>query len=431
MGMVTPTDTRRTIMRIMSRKTFANELLRKSFLSLFLRGLGFIVYYLFWWYCINNRGYDEWGNFIFLYTVLQVQLLLANFSSDNYLVSIVSSSDNFDNERAKIYSFVLVNSLIVSIVLVILDFTFSYIGGLWLIMIIASLAINHIKVLAGSFRAQRRIAFYSIMESLGRFFPALILIVLADQVFQIQVQLIQALAVGLILVFLLTIPQAPAITRIISNVRNWFNVIKKSIDFMVLNAANQLFLLITILVGQYFLSAEGLGVFDSLNKILGIGVLSIFAVNSIGGPRYANFKKTNDFERLRTDLKTLNNLNAIITIPVLLLIVFFYVDVLAFLNLENTTGNRLVLFALAAAQIVNGLTGSTGQALQMIGYERSLARYYSATLVVYFLILLWLTSSLGFVGLVMAYSIATVLKNMISVFLIWSKVKLIGIAFVR
>lgn len=167
-----------------------------------------------------------------------------------------------------------------------------------------------------------------------------------------------------------------------------------------------------VLLG-FFLEAADVGVYSVVLTTGAFLPVVLSSVNSIFGPVIAELHAVGNTELLQRLFRTLAKWTAVLTWPLLAIVVVFSPELMAIFGASFERG-WVALVIVAAGQFINVAVGSVGMMLLMSGRQRVVLRtqvFVAVTTVVLYLVLIPL---LGIAGAALGYAAGLVLGNVVN-----------------
>jgi len=191
-------------------------------------------------------------------------------------------------------------------------------------------------------------------------------------------------------------------------------------EFFVMDLANLVQTVISVLIAGLMLSSEELGLFKSSQQMAMLISFVLIVINAILPPRFAKLNHTGEYEELERLARKGASLGVLVASPLIIMCLFFPHSVLTLIGDEFSEAAPL-LQLLALAQMVNLATGSVGFILAMTGHERIMKNIAWLSSVVGVLLLLVLIPPFGAMGAAVGVAVILVMQNLIAVFFVWQR----------
>ena len=208
------------------------------------------------------------------------------------------------------------------------------------------------------------------------------------------------------------------------------NIIKYS--FQVLISSSMLLLIqwIDIIILGYFETSSIVGVYSVIMKISLFSSVILFSINSIVASEFSRLYSLDKMVDLRVLIKKSSKIIFFITIPILILIVYFSEFILGYFGAEFIMANK-TLHILIAGQFINILCGSVGYILMMTEKQNIFKNIMIFSTCVNILLNIVLIPKYSINGAAIASSVSLILWNIISFSYIYRKYNISTIWFIR
>ena len=123
-----------------------------------------------------------------------------------------------------------------------------------------------------------------------------------------------------------------------------------------------------IILGMFKTEGE-VGIYNVALKVATLTSITLFAINSIAAPKFAEFYGKKDMKGLREVVLQTTKLIFWTSFPILLVFFFFPSFILGIFGREFEAG-AVALMILAFGQFINAISGSVGYILQMSGKHK-------------------------------------------------------------
>jgi O-antigen/teichoic acid export membrane protein len=363
-----------------------NELLRGSAVAFALRMFGMGAAYLFTLLITRNFGAKAMGIFALCFTVLQISSVVGRLGLDTALLRFVAehSSQNRKDLVKEVYTkamkMVVPFGLFLSVLLFFLSpyiakyvFHKEYLSPYFRIVSVAVLPMVLVFVNSESLRGLKRIKDYIFLQNVAiNLFAAVILAVALFFLRNIYVPLI-AYTGSLFLVALISVAmwhKHSGLNMVAhkSNIK-LRDILNVSLPMML---ASSLFFIMhwtdTIMLGMFRTEGE-VGVYNVAMKIAMLTSVTLFAINSIAAPKFAEFHGRGDMKGLGRVAQQSTKLIFWSSFPILLVIFLVPSFILGIFGEEFRFGVYALLI-LAFGQFINSISGSVGYILQMTGKQK-------------------------------------------------------------
>ncbi len=377
----------RQFTRLTGRDLHLRELLQGG-ASAFLLKIGSVgVMYLFYYLVAWFYGPAGSGLFGFCFTVLNLLMIAGLFGLDTYLVrylATMQAEQNWPGIRGLYWqalAFTAALSLGLGLLLFgmvtwlspVLSFIGSYHQGLQLTAV-ALVPAAVLRLNAEALRGLKAVTLYSLLQNISIIGIALIVLFGIHRLSDQPINILYALLAGEVLVMLwsfylvhqrigltgqLGASQSAPLSEVLAAARPY---LLTSATFFLMNWTDKLML--------GLLSSQGaLGVYDVALKIANLGIIVIFAINTIGAPKFAEFYSQKDLRKLETFTHQTTFLIVTLTLPILIGIYAFPSWVLSIFGQAYTTGQASLLILVIGA-FVNAASGSVIIILNMTGKQK-------------------------------------------------------------
>lgn len=152
----------------------------------------------------------------------------------------------------------------------------------------------------------------------------------------------------------------------------------------------------------------------------------LIAVNTISAPKFAELYEINDMKSLNATARNSTKLMTIISAPILLFFIFFSHWIMKLFGSDFSEGS-ILLIILSIGQFINVATGSVGYLLIMTGHEHLYRKNVAVTAVLSIGLNIILIPIWGALGAAIATAICISITNLISVYLVYSKLNILTI----
>lgn len=187
----------------------------------------------------------------------------------------------------------------------------------------------------------------------------------------------------------------------------------------------------TVILGIWS-TIEDVGIYGAASRIVVLLSFLCLAVTSIASPKFSALYQKGDMQALNTLARSSSKLLFLAASPVLAILFFVPDKVMAIFGPEFVSG-AMVIFILAAGQLVNIITGPAGNLLMMCGHERLVKNTLVISAFLCVFISLLLIPEMGVIGAAIANAVTVAIENLILATLVWRKLRIvtIPIPFVR
>jgi len=374
------------------------ELIRGSTFAFVLRVGGLFFSYLFTFLVTRDFGADVWGLFTLSITILQLTAIIGRLGMDTAMLRLVAEySAIFKlNLVKKFYIRALIIVILVSLLLsIILFFLSQYIS---LKIFHKSYFLNYLKLISVSIiffvclfinreciRGLKYIKQYMFLGYVGVPLLSSLLFIILKRfiwgnyfptiVYILSIVIISLLSFILWIRFYL-LKSKELISK--SRVNEISNEIPKKLFLFLIKLSlpmllsSSLFFVMqwtdTIMLGILRAEKE-VGIYNVALKVSTLTSITLFAINSIAAPKFAELWGRGDFRKLEKVVRQSTRLIFWSSLPILIVFMLFPSFILSFFGEEFRTGS-IALIILTFGQFINAISGSVGYLLQMTGQQK-------------------------------------------------------------
>ncbi|TLD42419.1 MAG: Polysaccharide biosynthesis protein [Candidatus Jettenia ecosi] len=363
------------------------ELLKGSSIAFIIRMLGMVTGYLFALLVTRNYGAEAMGIFALSQTVLLVISLFSKLGLDTASMRFISeySSQGKWNSVKEVYIKSLKMVIPVSLFLSCLFFYFSpfisdyffkkpHLSSYFQIISLSILPLVILSIHSESLRGLKKIIAYAFFRNMSVSLSGAVVIGIAIFLSKDARVPVIAHVIGIIILTIVSLIVWLKHTNIfkytIENSISYNTILNVSLPLML--SSSMLFILQwtdTIMLGILKTEAE-VGIYNVALKIANFTSISLFAINSIAAPKFAEFYGKRDMKGLGKVARQSTKLIFWSSFPVLLIFLFFPSMVLGVFGTEFKSG-VYALILLTIGQFVNAISGSVGLILQMTGKQKA------------------------------------------------------------
>jgi O-antigen/teichoic acid export membrane protein len=363
------------------------ELLRGSSTAFAFRIIGGLLGYVLILLITRNFGADAMGVYALSLTVISVCSILGRIGFNTAMVRFVGEynvqgrPDLIREVYAKVLLIIIPSSIIVSIVLYLLApylsiyvFKKAHLSFYFKVSSIAILPLVLLLINAESLRGLKKIKEYAFLMNISTHLFATIMLILLlfyyDHKVIPLIAYISALLISSMISFILWLKSSgfeKCLQQSVIKIRSLFEVALP----MLLSGSMLLIMgwADTLLIGVYRTEHE-LGIYNVALRLAAIVTIPLFAINSIAGPKFAEFYGNRDIRGLGAVAKKINKMIFWAAFPVLLILSLFPSSILGIFG-EEFKRASIVLIILVVGQFVNTISGSVGHLLQMTGRQKA------------------------------------------------------------
>ena len=364
-----------------------SEIISQASISLILRLSGQILGFFLTLLIARNFGAHILGDYVLAIAVLRVFSIFSKLGMDIFSVRFTAffiKKGNWKSIylfRKKIEILLVCMSIFFSLIMYFFSFEISNIINAEQYYI----KLNSFLVLPMTFfmlnyqglRGLKKIGLFSFYFRVSQAFFSIIIILILLQFFNSKDIPIFTYLASLFIVFVLsTISYKLNFSKKNNNnnVNNhtkkfkYFEMLKISIPLMCAQVVQFIMAWIDKLMLGNMMHPEQVGIYFTAFKLSMIASLSLMAVNSIMGPKFAEIFSKNNLVSLKKIVNQSTNIIFFTTIPVVLIFFLFSEKIMVLFGEEFISGaNALII--LCVAKLVSSFCGSVGNLLQMSGNQ--------------------------------------------------------------
>ena len=397
-------------------------------------------------YLITNiYGAEGMGIFALSQTILMIMVMLSVFGTDT--ASLKYSSQYFNNnDYSKLNSFyfsilkfVIVSSVFISIIIFFIKGELSVFFNKNLLnhsLFFISLSILPMSFININSESLRGIGRYSLFTTF-RYVLIPVFTIIFIYIYGNNNDLlipIKAYAISICIISLLSfisLFKEIKFFKYFSNINSNLNdVIKYSFPVLISNSMLLLIQWIDIIILGYFETSNTVGIYSVIMKISLFSSVILFSINSIVASEFSKLYSLDKMDDLRVLIKKSSKIIFFITIPILILIVYFSKSILGYFGFEFILANK-TLHVLIAGQFVNILCGSVGYILMMTEKQNIFKNIMIFATCVNIILNIVLIPMYSINGAAIASSVSLILWNVISFSYIYRKYNISTIWFIR
>jgi len=403
-------------------------LYKQSIISLLIKVIGAIATFGFNILLARKLGAESTGIFFLSFTVFMIAVLLSRVGLDNIVLREVSKyalSEQWDKLKG-VFSTAIRITLLMSVLISFSVYYFSdIIANLFFDMPImeqtlqllayAIVPFSLLFIVVSVLKGLKKIGEATVAESI--IIPCISIIVLY---FIIKDNNLLSFLKYYIIIFYLAVGIAFYFLR--SNTLLFSKKAKNYSVTQILKSSMPLLLvasmaLINTWADRIFLgiysTPEDVGIYSISVKIALLVSFILVAVNDASSSKFAELYHENKIKELSQYCIKSTNFMAVISLPVLILIIVFAEHILGIFGEEFLTG-YIALIILCAGQFINVATGSVGQILAMTNRENLLKKSIFIGLISNITLNYFLVPTYGMLGAAVATSIGWSLTNIIA-----------------
>ena len=408
------------------------DLISGAAAAFILKVFGAIAAFLLNIIITRSLGVEEAGYFFFTLALVTFSAYIVRQGYDNVLVKYIANYRSNQNYQAisKLYYYVLKkvsSALLISVAMMFLVGEFVLIKiidkGEMIDYIIPSMVLlvglTLSQLNSYCFQGQKKVALTMLYESSLLMILALPLIYFLkpDSAFEaLIIYSLTSIFVALSSFYSWSKCFLPFKGKLISDLE------KSSINKM----ARPLFVILLLTLstqwlGQIFLGLwsdiQDVAVFAVAQKVSGLTVFILIALNSIAAPKFAEAFAENDLVKLKGIAIFLSKLMLLISIPLTSFMVYFSEELMSLFGKEYIQ-HANILILLSLGQFFNLVTGPVGYILQMTGRERVYRNNIMFTSSFFVLSSILFIPTMGLLGAAYSTSISIALQNLLSVYFV-------------
>lgn len=415
------------------------ELLKGSFVSLFLKVLGMLFGYLAMLFVTNHFGAKEWGIFSLCFTILSITILLPKFGFDNSLVRIITELNVNKNKKeiARVILKAIIISLCFSAITIILLNIFSdtiikvskkEVIGLYIKTIsFAIIPVSILTIISAVFQALKKTALYILFQTTLINIIFLVLLIYCYYT-KSEIKIFELYFFSICIAFFFAtlfliryffLKQKVKVS-FKKSIYTYKSIINISLPMLFSNSFALMMGWSDIIILSYFKTSSDVGIFDSVLRLSMLSSISLIAINAIATPKFVEFYTKNDIEGLKDIVQKSTKLIFYTSAPILLILIFFSKTILGFFGEEFIVG-YVALICLCASRFINAISGSVGYIMQMTDQQKVFKNILIIAFFLNVVLNIILIPSYSFLGAAMASSITMIFWNIVLVLIIKKK----------
>lgn len=157
---------------------------------------------------------------------------------------------------------------------------------------------------------------------------------------------------------------------------------------------------------------EEVGIYNAAYKLAILALVVINAVNTVLAPKIAALHGENNLSAIKTEVHSATRLITYVTLPIVLALILLRRPLLGLFGAEFVTGET-ALVVISVGLLLNALSGSVGQLLNMTQHQNQLKRFTLISVVVNVILNYVLIKQMGIVGAAIASLLSTLLLNVL------------------
>ncbi len=362
------------------------ELLAGSSIYFIFKFLGLVSAYAFTLLITRNLGADAMGIYALSITVLLIFSGIGKLGFDTALLRFVAeySAQNRRDLAKEVYAkavkVVIPFSLLISVLLFIYSphlakhvFNKEYLSEYFRIASIAVLPMALIFINLGGLRGLKKIKEFSFLYNAAIYLFAIIILaflLLFTKTNHIPlISYIISVTIVSVLSYTLWLRSSKFTTLPKKDSLKFRAILSVSLPMLL---TGSLFLIMgwtdTIMLGMFRTESE-VGIYNVALRVSTLISVSLFAINSIAAPKFAEFHGKGDIKGLQKTAQQSTKIIFLGSFPALLVLSLFPSFILGLFGQEFKSGVYALLF-LSAGQFVFAICGSAGSILQMTGRQK-------------------------------------------------------------
>ena len=411
------------------------ELLKGTSIAMVIRVLGVGTSYLFTFLIARLYGAGAMGSFALAQTVLMITAIIARLGFDTASVRFVS--ENYSQKKygilRKVYFAILKMVIPMSILLSVGLFFLAPIlaeimhkpemESLFRISAFGVLPFALLFIHSESFRGMKKIIHYSLFRNMTTPFIASIVLLgyyfsgLSSKIYPVYSYLISigVLSVIAIAMWLIQMPKSDETDKNQKiKKRNLLNV---SLPMLLTSSMGYILQWTGIFILGIFRPEWEVGVYNVAMKISLVTSISLFAINSIAAPKFAELfaqGKMKDFEKI---VHQSTRLIFWTSAPFLLLFLIFPTFFLGLFGEEYIFGKWTLIY-LTIGQFINAISGSVGYILQMTGKQKTFQNIMIVSTIINIIMNVIFIPKFGITGAAIASALSLIIWNLTSIFMV-------------
>ena len=423
-----------------------NELFKGSFVSLIIRILAVLTSYIFSLLIAKLYGASALGSFVLAQTMLLMVTIIAKLGFDTLSVKYISKNykENNIQKIRSIYTVILKLVVVWSIILSILLFFLSdYIAvligkpemkKLYQIASIGILPFSLLLIHSESFRGLKNIIYYSIFRNMSTPFIASIILLLFYyfnmNTFEYPLySYILSIIILSVISFILWNKKIPYPTNKNKDIKIK-PLLFESLPMMLTSSMSYILNWTSILILAYYRPEWEIGVYNIAMKVSLLTGISLFAINSIAAPKFAEMYRKESMEEFKNIITQSTRLIFLSSFPFLLLFLIFPNFFLSLFGDEFIYGKWALIF-LTIGQFINAISGSVGYILQMTGNQKIFQYIMISSTIINIILNLILVPKYGINGAAISSLISVSFWNITSIIIIKIKYNILTIYLPR
>lgn len=159
-------------------------------------------------------------------------------------------------------------------------------------------------------------------------------------------------------------------------------------------------------------SKQEVGIYNAAYKLAILALVVINAVNTVLAPKIAALHGENNLSAIKTEVLSATRLITYVTLPIVLALILLRRPLLCLFGDEFVAGET-ALMIISIGLLLNAMSGSVGQLLNMTQHQNELKRFTIISVVVNIILNYVLIKQMGIVGAAIASLLSTLLLNVL------------------
>lgn len=201
---------------------------------------------------------------------------------------------------------------------------------------------------------------------------------------------------------------------------------KTSFPMLATNVSSVIILSLPIFFLDIFTNQKITGVYTVFYKLSIVISLILVVVNTITAPIYSNLYWEGKYHDLKKVLKQSVRITSSISFFVLIFLLIFLDSIVNLIG-EQYNQYKYLFYILGFGQFISSLSGPSGMLLNMTGNQKYLRNLNLFLLFISTLLYYPLSKYFGVIGVSILFSITLILQNLVGVYFVYKKLKLIAI----
>lgn len=184
-----------------------------------------------------------------------------------------------------------------------------------------------------------------------------------------------------------------------------------------------------ILLGIW-VSASDVGIFGAAMRLSMLISFFLLTLNNVIAPKYAELHSQGDIMAMGEIARRSTAVMVLLVSPLFFIMFIYSEQIMSLFGVDFASGST-ILMVLLVGQLVNLTSGSVSVIMMMAGYERTLRNIVIVTAVLQFVLILILAPYFGGVGVAIAVSLTMVIKNLVTAFKVYGKLRIVAIPYLQ